>query len=81
MTDVIDPGMGSLKDFVERMVKEHGGWRPTAEAIGVDYQDLQRWARDGKNLQGFLDKLEKVRKEKKISKAAFWDGLVRAKRS
>jgi hypothetical protein len=80
MEDATDPDMGSLRDFVDRLVKEHGGWRQAGNALGVNYQDLQQWAKEGTNLQKFLDKLEGVRTQQKISKSAFWDGLVRIKK-
>jgi hypothetical protein len=80
MVDVTDPLMGSLKDFVDRLVKEHGGWRQAGDRLGVNYQDLQQWAKEGTNLQKFLDKLEHVRIQKKMSRSAFWDGLVRVSR-
>lgn len=80
MDNGIDPDMGSLKEFIDALKKEHGTWRNLGDALGINFQDLQRWSENGGNLQGFINKLEKIRVKRKMSRSAFWNELVRVPR-
>lgn len=80
MDNDIKPDMGSLSKFILELEHKYGGWRPAARALGVEYQDLQYWARSGRKIQEFLDFLEHARKKEKLSKSAMWDKIMTIKK-
>jgi hypothetical protein len=76
MNDAKSPCMGSIKELADKLIKEAGSHRKAGIKFGIPATTIQYWSEGAHRLQKTIDALDKLRKQRKMSKSQAWDEIT-----